>query len=268
MPANGHKCIRCKRWSFSDLSQGDEDGTVLLIDVPEAIVPRLQTGPWDVNFGSPPGLPTDSVTLLGGEPGVGKSTIALQWSSSIACSPEATGREVLYLGAEENARQVKARAVRLQLPGLDKIRIVPLERMGDISLDRILTRKLCGGVVDSIPGFTNDPDQAVEIAAAFKGWASKLNLPFVLINHITKDGDQAGLMKLQHAVDISLEMTKAQGEMIVMIDPFTGQSEKVHEPRTLRTEKSRYGPSGTETYYAMTGQGLAVKTLSEDEDSA
>src|SRR5271167_3807178 len=114
-----YRCGRCKKWNFGPGSgYGDDDGTLLLGDVPEQDVARLRTGPWDVNFGAPPGLPTGAVVILGGEPGVGKSTIALQWSAAIAMAPENTkALPVLYLGAEENARQVKGRAVRLGLPG-------------------------------------------------------------------------------------------------------------------------------------------------------
>jgi DNA repair protein RadA/Sms len=169
MAPGKYRCERCKQWNLGPGS-GEDDGTVLLGDVPEQPVPRLRTGPWDVNFGDPPGLPSGSVVLLGGEPGVGKSTIALQWSAAIAMAPENTKElPVLYLGAEENAAQVKMRAARLNLPGLlTRVRILPLERMQDASLDRLIARPLAGMVVDSIPGFTQDPERAVELVGVFK----------------------------------------------------------------------------------------------------
>ena len=282
--ANGSfKCLRCKQWNFGPGSGMDDDGTLLLGDVPEQDVPRLRTGPWDVNFGSPPGLPNGAVVILGGEPGVGKSTIALQWCAAIAMAPENFPvKPVLYLGAEENARQVKNRAVRLGSPGLsDRVRILPLERMADASLDKLLQRPLAGMVVDSIPGFTNDPEQAVELVKAFKLGASRQNMAVVVINHITKGGDMAGLMKLQHAGDISLLMTKLEDDMdLIGLQDETirilgaanelvprvvrrGRPFNVIQPRTLETDKSRFGPSGVETHYAMAEQGLVEVTTEE-----
>jgi DNA repair protein RadA/Sms len=213
-------------------------------------------------------MPLGSVTVLGGEPGIGKSTIALQWSSALAMAPENTaGLDVLYLGAEENALQVKSRALRLCLPGLARLRILPIDRVMDASLDRIMQRNLFGLMVDSIPGFTNDPEEAVSLLQTFKRYATAKRMPVVVINHITKDGEMAGLMKLQHAGDISLLMTKASGDHVVKIPGAKGKMayRSVKEPRTLYTDKSRYGPSAVETYYAMTVLGLEQIELNEDD---
>lgn len=284
---DGHyRCGRCGQWNVSTSRptdpkgqvKVDADNTVLLSDVPDAEVPRVVTGPWDDNFGSPPGIPLGSVTLLGGAPGVGKSTITLQLASALASAPQWTdGRPCLLLGAEENARQVKDRASRLGLR-LDRIRIVPLERIGDLDLDRALRRPLAGLIIDSVPGFTQDPEQGVEAVGRIKYECTRLDLAAILINHITKDGDQGGLMRLQHAGDITLTMTKDEGvELPLKLGPCPsppGQPCRckpdvvVREPRTLATEKSRYGP-GVETYYAMTERGLVqVHGCEDDEEPA
>lgn len=251
------KCVRCLRWNTGQTSSQVGDGTLLLSEVEETITPRLTTGPWDANFGDPPGIPTDSVTLLGGVPGVGKSTIALQWASAMAMAPENVERRaVLYLGAEENARQVKTRARRLLLPALehDLIRLLPLERMATSELSEILKRPLLGVMVDSIPGLTNDPERAIEFVKVFKAHAVRLSIPFIVINHMTKGGDMAGFMALQHAGDITLLMTK-EDDTAVPLFGLDGKSRDVFEPRTLKTEKSRYGPN-VYSHYEMTAVGL------------
>jgi DNA repair protein RadA/Sms len=246
---------------------------MMLHEVPDQDVARYQTGPWDPNFADPPGIPDDAVVLVGGAPGAGKSTFALQLSDALAIGAK---NEVLYLCAEESKQQIKARNVRLGLKSRG-VRIVPLERMGDASLDAILSnRKLSGVILDSIAGFTNDAERAVDIVSSFKAYAVQYRMPFIIINHITKDGAMAGMMKLQHAGDISLMLTKGEKDVIDVVRFVTEQDDDEEDPddwfemtevRELYTEKSRYGPSGITTNYAMTGSGLIeVEYQEEDED--
>lgn len=264
------RCSKCGSWvAFLGLREQvvthgtDDDGTILLSDVPEHDVQRITTGPWDRNFGSPPGVPCESVVLLGGAPGAGKSTVALQWASALA---EGTGREALYLCAEESGGQIKNRALRLGCRA-DRIRIVPLEKMGDVVLEDILEKRRPGGVVlDSIAGFTSEPDKAVEIVSGFKFFATYFRAPFIVINHVTKDGDMAGMMRLQHAGDISLMLTKDSGDTCNAIDVASNALIEVTEMRELYTEKSRYGPSGESTFYAMTEKGLRLVKPEEDDE--
>ncbi len=265
------RCVKCGAWVAlvglreHSLTQGTEkDGTILLSDVPEYEVTRILTGPWDANFGSPPGVPCDAVVLLGGEPGAGKSTVALQWSNALALG---TGREALYLCAEESSGQIKNRALRLGCRA-DRIRIVPLEKMGDAVLEEILEARRPGGIVlDSIAGFTTEADKAVEIVSGFKFFAALYQAPFIVINHVTKEGEMAGMMRLQHAGDISLMLTKEDGIEKGVTDSASGAVIDVDELRVLYTEKSRYGPSGISSFYMMTEYGLRHVTLDDaDED--
>jgi predicted ATP-dependent serine protease len=260
-----------------------DDGTILLHEVADYDVVRLRTGPWDINFGDPIGIPEDSVTLIGGEPGAGKSTLALQLSDAMAL---ASKKEVLYLCAEEGKKQVKSRYTRLGGRSR-RVRIVPLERMQDANLEVILiNHSLCGVVLDSIAAFTTDPVEAVNIVSHFKSLADQFRVPFIVINHVTKGGEMAGMMKLQHAGDISLMLTKGEKDVVERAkfkvlsfeseeidedeneddetDDDESEEEEVElsdyfeitEPRELYTEKSRYGPSGLSTFYAMTERGL------------
>lgn len=278
------KCPKCGRWNYPKPSalkpvdvgtpgRIDDDGTILLHNVLDQEGKRLRTGAWDDNFGTPPGLPDDAVILLGGEPGAGKSTIALQLSDTIAA---VTKKETLYLCAEETKEQIKDRNVRLGLRSKG-VRIVPLDRMGDTSLEQILlNRKFAAVVLDSIAGFTNDPEEAVVIVKSFKEFAALYRMPFIVINHINKSGDMAGMMKLQHAGDTSIMLSKAGDKEVsrVRLRPLIEEDEDeeidddewfdVIELRRMKTEKNRYGRSGISSYYAMTEGGLVAVEREDD----
>lgn len=266
LPKNKARCISCKAWNVPGASMnlntvGSIDGTMLLTEVTSVPTPRLLTGAWDENFGDPPGIAQNSVSLIGGAPGVGKSTLALELMDVMCGS---SGAEGLYLGAEEGKSQVNDRAIRLELKHRKLIRILPMENMQTANLENILeTRKtLCGVVVDSMPGFTDDVNRAVEICETFKQFAIRLNIPFLVIDHITKGGDMAGLMKLQHKVDTTLLFTKGGKDELFDVEGI-GEIEGV---RSLYTEKNRFGPSGITTYYVMTAQGLINVDLVEEDD--
>jgi DNA repair protein RadA/Sms len=266
------RCVRCKRWNFAPAAPGVEaDGTIDLRDVPDLIVARLRTGWWDRNFGDPPGIPTDGVAILGGAPGAGKSTVALQMADALAMAPENTeGRPVLYLGAEENQTQIKARAVRLggQALAAGRLRLVPFDKLKDVVVEHLFVRKLAGVVVDSTSAFAQDPEHAVTLAKAFKAMAILHAVPTLLVNQITKDGEQAGLMKFQHTGDISLFLRKLKDETVRLRDPVTKAFRWVKEPRILNTDKSRYGPAGIDTLYEMTAAGLIPVELPDEDEAA
>lgn len=242
------KCPSCGFWNtpLSVVgSNGNEDETMLLSEVTKNQIQYItNTGPWDLVFSDPGGIACQSTTLIAGEPGAGKSTMALQLSDRIA---EVTNNEILYVSAEESKEQVKSRAERLKLRNLNRMRVYPMGASSDLGAI-MQRRKPSAIIVDSVPGLTPDLDQAVSMCKAFKEYAVELNSPVLLINHFTKGGDMAGLMALQHEVDTTM--------MFTVIDEIR---------RDLSGIKNRYGPIRSITL-DMTGEGLILGLPGEDED--
>ena len=188
------------------------------------------------------GLVPGSVTLLGGEPGVGKSTLLLQVASSVA----GTGATVLYLAAEESPQQVRLRAERLGTldPRLYLASETALPHLlGQV--DEVAPDLL---VVDSIqtvfqPELASAPGsvaQVRECTARLVTLAKSRDLATVLVGHVTKDGALAGPRVLEHAVDTVLS--------------FDG--DRHHALRLLRATKHRFGTTDELGLFEMGEQGL------------
>ncbi|MGA7991803.1 MAG: DNA repair protein RadA [Thermoanaerobaculia bacterium] len=215
---------------------------VRLSDVAAAAVPRLPTGLADVDRVLGGGLVPGSVVLLGGEPGIGKSTLLLQVASRLA---ERLG-EVLYVSAEESAQQVRMRAGRLGVsaPGLFLL--------AETSLDAILEAARAGRyaavVVDSIQTVSSPAvsagagsvTQVRECAGRLQAFAKTSGVPVFLIGHVTKDGTLAGPKTLEHLVDAVLSF----------------EGERFHAQRVVRALKNRFGPAHELGVFEMTGSGL------------
>lgn len=250
------RCPHCQTYrgladTATVLPNGRElvDETVLLSEVTDSPIERIYSGPWDKAFGG--GIVRTSVTLLGGAPGAGKSTMSLQIANNIADSPIYKGihdREVLYVGAEEIAHEIKFRAQRLQLPNISRIRVLPMGSISSLG-DVMMSRKPLAVMLDSLPGFTEDPIEAVKLCKALKPYAGDLLCPIIVIDHINKDGGFAGFIKLEHGVDTTLLLEVDEGDGI----------------RSLSARKNRFGPTvDSEVLLRMTAQGLVLF----DEDDA
>jgi DNA repair protein RadA/Sms len=189
------------------------------------------------------GLVPGSVTLVGGEPGIGKSTLLLQAVAAMAAS----GTRALLVSAEESAQQVRLRAERLDalLPGL--------WLLSDTSLPNVLRAVDDLGpevvVVDSIQTVL-DPElgstagtvtQVRECAAQLLQVAKSSNVAILLVGHVTKDGNLAGPRLLEHVVDTVLSF----------------EGERHHALRMLRATKHRFGPTGELGLFEMAAAGLA-----------
>jgi DNA repair protein RadA/Sms len=188
------------------------------------------------------GLVPGSVVLLGGEPGIGKSTLLLQAGRGVARSGE-----VLYATGEESAAQVRLRAERLGireeklliLPETDVSRIVALAERGEPSLL----------VVDSIQAVRDAAltsaagtvSQVRESALSLQRFAKQSGVPVVLIGHVTKDGSLAGPKSLEHLVDAVVSI----------------EGERSSLRRILRATKNRFGPVDELALFEMTGEGLS-----------
>lgn len=187
------------------------------------------------------GIVPGSVVLLGGDPGIGKSTLLLE-----LCSLLADDREVLYVSGEESAAQIKMRAARL---GIDNPRLYVL---ADTNLRSILAQiermNPRIAVVDSIQSiYTEELESAAgsvsqvrECAAQLLRLAKAQSIPIFLVGHVTKEGTIAGPRVLEHMVDTVLYL----------------EGERFHAYRILRSVKNRFGSTNEVGVFEMVEQGL------------
>jgi len=188
------------------------------------------------------GVVAGSLVLVGGEPGIGKSTLLLQMSRDFA----AGGLSVLYVSGEESLDQIKLRGERLGMGG------GPLYLLAETSLERILAQaeKLKPKIliVDSVqtvfstklssgPGTISQVREAANQVFRF---AKRNAIPAFLIGHITKEGSLAGPKSLEHIVDVVLLF----------------EGERDHSHRVLRALKNRFGPVSELAIFEMTTTGL------------
>lgn len=183
-----------------------------------------------------------SVTLLGGDPGIGKSTILLQALAKVAHS----GRKALYVSGEESAAQIKLRADRM---GIDeKNLLVVTENCIEKIFEHIKKSKPDIAVIDSIqtmytgniPSSPGTISQVRETAGKFLQFAKATSTAGFLVGHVTKDGAIAGPKVLEHLVDTVLYF----------------EGERGHPFRILRTVKNRFGSTNEIGVFEMTGKGL------------
>ncbi|MGQ0849804.1 MAG: DNA repair protein RadA [Actinomycetota bacterium] len=208
--------------------------------------PRSQIGIGELDRVLGGGLVRGSVVLLGGEPGIGKSTLLLQAAAASARQ----GRQTLVATAEESAEQVGLRARRLGLTDgheADRVLLLP-----DDDLDRIIATAVEVRpdllVIDSIQtvnsrdadGGQGGPAQIRECGSRLLRLAKQQQLAVMLIGHVNKDGNLAGPKLLEHMVDVVLS--------------FEGDPD--HGLRVLRTLKNRFGPTHLVGMFEMNGEGL------------
>ena len=218
---------------------------VSLKEIPVSEDSRILVGNRDVERVLGGGIVPGSMILLGGEPGIGKSTLALQ--IPLRCK----GLRTLYVSGEESPRQIKLRAMRL-LRKEDGEMEDNCTVLGETLVDNIikyaqeLTPDLL--VVDSIQTIYTDSVESAassvtqirECAARLLRLAKESGIPVILIGHITKDGAIAGPKVLEHIVDVVLQ--------------FEGDIR--HSHRILRSIKNRFGSTDELAIFEMTGSGL------------
>lgn len=248
------KCPSCDQWNpFVEEEIRSDDRTdryeQRLSETPlpiEAIVPdekeRISTGIVEMDRVLGGGLVAGSVVLVGGDPGIGKSTLLLQVLSRMASN----NHKVLYISGEESAKQIKLRGLRIGASSQNLLILV------EISLENILTQiktiDPAVVVVDSIqtvysPVLSSAPGsvgQVRETAEQLILLSKKSGIPVFLIGHVTKDGSIAGPRVLEHMVDTVLY--------------FEGNSG--HAYRIIRGIKNRFGPTHEIGVFEMRDNGL------------
>lgn len=189
------------------------------------------------------GIVLGSVVLLGGEPGAGKSTLLLQ-----LCGAISKAVSVLYITGEESTRQIKLRALRLEVPQ-DGIRLaaeteiddicvlIEQEKPGLVVIDSIQTMH-CGDISSS----AGSVSQVKECTSRLLAVAKNHEIPTFIVGHVNKDGAIAGPKVMEHIVDTVLYF----------------EGDKMLPYRILRAAKNRYGSTNEIGMFDMTGKGLKV----------
>ena len=216
--------------TLSLASVADDVGERVATDVPE----------FDRVLGG--GLVPGSLVLVGGDPGIGKSTLMLQAVARLA----ARGEAVAYVCGEESPRQIRLRATRLGIDG-GGITLIP-----ETSLDAALAAAEAMGasvvVIDSIQSVYVDgletraggPAQLAEAGARLVVWAKRNEIATIVTGHVTKGGEIAGPRLLEHLVDAVLYFESGEGGTL----------------RVLRAVKNRFGATDEVGVFEMTGEGL------------
>ncbi len=250
------QCPDCGEWNtlveeaaattFSqkhDLSSGGSPMLVESLAGSEALPSRLASGIAEFDMALGGGLVAGSASLIGGDPGIGKSTLLLQVAARLALA----GKKVAYVSGEEATGQVRLRAARLGFAH------APVTLAAATSVRDILTTLRAGAppdllVIDSIQTMHSDliesaPGTVSQVRASAQElirFAKERNTALILVGHVTKDGSLAGPRVLEHMVDTVLAF----------------EGERSHQYRILRSVKNRFGGTEEIGVFAMAAEGL------------
>ena len=259
------KCPQCGSWNaMSEVEiaprqeeakrnrhAGDGAAQAYLIgDIPEEAAQRLSSGIGELDRVLGGGAVEGAVMLVGGDPGIGKSTLLTQASANMARA----GIPVLYASGEESARQIKLRARRLGAEAAGFYVLAENDMEAVLHAAQKLGARML--VIDSIqtmllPGIASTPGsvtQVRETATALIRYAKQNGCGAFLVGHVTKEGSLAGPRVLEHMVDVVLYF----------------EGDRQHQYRMLRAVKNRYGSSNELGMFEMAGDGMReVKNASE-----
>jgi DNA repair protein RadA/Sms len=220
---------------------GANSGVIRLAEVSLAETPRWSVGLGEFDRVLGGGLVPGSVVLIGGDPGIGKSSILLQVQTYLS----QTGLKTLYVSGEESLQQIALRARRMQLPADD------LVLLAETDMDSILTQaqqlqpqvlvvdSIQTMQLDSISSAAGSVVQVRETAAVLTRYAKQTGVAVFLVGHVTKSGEVAGPRVLEHIVDA-----------VIFIE---GQDSRY---RLMRALKNRFGAVNEIGFFAMTDKGM------------
>lgn len=249
------QCYACKEWNtiVEEVIQKEEKTAwrtastektksskpLLIKEIDTAEEIRLNTNDQELNRVLGGGLVPGSLTLLGGEPGIGKSTLLLQISLKLPY-------KTLYVSGEESQKQIKMRAERI-LPSNDNCYILTetktqniFKQIQEIEPEIVIIDSIQTLQTDYIESSAGSISQIRECTAELIKFAKETNTPVILIGHITKDGTIAGPKILEHMVDTVLQF----------------EGDRNHVYRILRSLKNRFGSTAELGIYEMLGNGL------------
>jgi len=264
------KCSQCGEWNTLtetqiSISKKASSGALVSADKPELLgrgrddISRLETGIGEFDRVVGEGIVPGSLILLGGDPGIGKSTLILQVAAKIADRDK-----VLYISGEESAKQVSLRANRLGVKS-DSLFILS-ETNVDSIINQIRVEKPSFVIIDSIQTMYSEDvvsasgsiGQVSLCAQKLMNLAKSEHIAITLIGHVTKEGNLAGPRLLEHLVDVVLYL----------------EGDRYGGFRILRGIKNRFGSTNETGIFEMTGDGMSEVQnpskilLSERLDSA
>lgn len=192
------------------------------------------------------GLVPGSLVLVGGDPGIGKSTLVLQTAGDVS----QRHAPVLYVSAEESAQQIKLRADRLGISTDDILVLsdtdmnVILATADQVQPGLLIVDSIQTVMLDDITSAAGSVSQVRECTSRLMSWAKPRNIPVFIIGHVTKEGTLAGPRVLEHMVDAVLYL----------------EGERFHQYRILRAVKNRFGSTDEVGVFEMIGEGLREVT--------
>lgn len=255
------KCSSCGEWNSlkemtisgvtSSSKKAQVSTTTKLSKVSIDNFDRIKSGVSEFDLVMGGGITRGSVILLGGEPGIGKSTLILQIIDKII---ENNGSKILYVSGEESFSQIKSRADRLKIK--NEIELLS-ETDADVVLATAQKLKPLLVVIDSIQVMADNSvasssgsiSQVKAVGLKFQNFAKSSGIPVILIGHVTKTGAVAGPKTLEHLVDTVAYL----------------EGERFHTFRILRCSKNRFGSVNEVGIFEMGSHGLSqVKNASEE----
>ncbi len=254
------KCPECGEWNTlreikiqnlkfksetSNLKSASQSKPLKLSEVSFEASERLATGFSEMDEVLGGGIVNGSVILLAGDPGVGKSTLLLQMTLNLSSKSK---NPVLYISGEESEQQIKLRAQRISKNNASNSLLLLSLTNTDEAVNAIVETKPALVIVDSIQtmesenlaGLSGSVGQVRYAALQFIRVAKTLNIPVILVGHVTKEGMVAGPMVLSHMVDTLLFL----------------EGEKTTGTRLLRGLKNRFGPVDEVGVFSMQGGGM------------